>query len=81
LADAIVVTVDSVSMISEAVATTAPVLLAPLPGSSRRTRLFADVLLAEGRVREFIGRPEIWPVAPLDDTAEAAAEMCRRLGI
>jgi mitochondrial fission protein ELM1 len=81
LADAIVVTVDSVSMISEAVATTAPVLLAPLPGSSRRTQLFADVLLAEGRVREFIGRLEIWPVAPLDDTAEAAAEMCRRLGI
>jgi len=81
LADAIVVTMDSVSMISEAVATTAPVMLAALPGRSRRKRLFADSLLAEGRVREFAGRYEAWPVAPLDDTPAAAAEMCRRLGI
>ena len=40
LADAIVVTMDSVSMISEAVATAAPVMLAPLPGRSRRNGLF-----------------------------------------
>ncbi|MEA2733078.1 MAG: uncharacterized protein QOF70_7553, partial [Acetobacteraceae bacterium] len=33
LADLIVVTLDSVSMISEAAATTAPVMFAPLPGS------------------------------------------------
>ncbi len=81
LADAIVVTVDSVSMVSEAVATKAPVMLAALPGRSRRNRLFTDALLAEGRVREFAGRYEVWPVAPLDDTPAAAAEMCRRLGI
>jgi mitochondrial fission protein ELM1 len=81
LADAIVVTMDSVSMVSEAVATEAPVLLASLPGRSRRIGLFTDALLAEGRVREFAGRYEAWPVAPLDDTPEAAAEMCRRLGI
>ncbi len=68
LADAIVVTMDSVSMVSEAVATAAPVMLAALPGRSRRNRLFTDVLLAEGRVREFAGRYEAWPVAPLDDT-------------
>ena len=81
LADAIVVTMDSVSMVSEAVATEAPVMLATLPGRSRRNRLFNDALLAEGRVRAFAGRLEMWPVKPLDDTAEAAAEMCRRLGI
>jgi uncharacterized protein len=81
LADAIVVTMDSVSMVSEAVATEAPVLLAALPGRSRRNRLFIDVLLAEGRVREFAGRYETWPVSALDDTPAAAAEMCRRLGI
>jgi mitochondrial fission protein ELM1 len=81
LADAIVVTVDSVSMISEAVATAAPVMLATLPGRSRRNGLFARALLAEGRVREFAGRFELWPVTPLNDTAEAAAEMCRRLGL
>jgi uncharacterized protein len=81
LADAIVVTVDSVSMISEAVATSAPVLLAPLPGRSRRNGLFTEGLFKEGRVREFTGRLELWPVSPLNDTAEAAAEMCRRLGL
>lgn len=81
LADAIVVTMDSVSMVSEAVATTAPVMLAKLPGRSRRNSLFTDGLLKEGRVREFNGRLELWPVTPLDDTAEAAAEMCRRLGL
>src|SRR5262249_12425995 len=81
LADAIVVTMDSVSMMSEAVATTAPVLLAKLPGRSRRNRLFVEGLLRDGRVREFAGRLELWPVAPLDDTPAAAAEMCRRLGL
>lgn len=81
LADAIIVTIDSVSMVSEAVATSAPVMLAKLPGRSRRNSLFIDGMLAEGRVREFAGRLEVWPVKPLDDTAEAAAEMCRRLGL
>lgn len=79
LADAIVVTMDSVSMVSEAVATAAPVLLAPLPGRSRRNSIFTEGLLKEGRVREFTGRLEMWPAAPLNDTQEAAAEMCRRL--
>jgi hypothetical protein len=68
-------------MISEAVATAAPVMLATLPGRSRRNGLFTRALLAEGRVREFAGRFELWPVTPLNDTAEAAAEMCRRLGL
>ncbi|MGH7107530.1 MAG: ELM1/GtrOC1 family putative glycosyltransferase, partial [Acetobacteraceae bacterium] len=81
LADAIIVTVDSVSMISEAVATRAPVMLAPLPGRSRRIQLFVAGLEETGRVRPFAGRLERWPVEPLDDTAWAAAEMRRRLGL
>jgi hypothetical protein len=81
LADAVVVTSDSVSMISEAVATTAPVMLAALPGRSRRNSLFIEPLLAEGRVRRFGGRLETWPVAPLNDTPQAAAELYRRLGV
>jgi len=81
LADAIIVTVDSVSMVSEAVATCAPVMLADLPGRSRRNFLFTEGLLRDGRVRAFVGRLEKWPVAPLDDTPAAAAEMCRRLGL
>jgi uncharacterized protein len=81
LADAIVVTVDSVSMISEAVATASPVMLAALPGRSRRNALFTAGLLAEGRVRPFAGRFETWPAQPLDDTPEAAAEVRWRLGL
>lgn len=81
LADAIVVTVDSVSMISEAVATTAPVMLAALPGRSRRNGVFLETMAATGRVRPFIGRFASWNVAALNDTAEAAAEMRRRLGL
>ena len=80
LADALVVTIDSVSMVSEAVATHAPVMLAPLPGRSRRIGLFVQGLIEDGRVRPFAGRLETWPVEPLNDTQEAAAEMRRRLG-
>jgi mitochondrial fission protein ELM1 len=79
-ADAIVVTADSISMVSEAAATAAPVLLAELPGKSRRVGLFLDILRHAGRVRRFDGRLELWQADPLDDTAEAAAEMRRRLG-
>jgi uncharacterized protein len=78
-ADMIVVTIDSISMMSEAVATRAPVLLAELPGSSRRISLFMQLLLEEGRARQFCGSVEYWPVQPLDDTAAAAAEVRARL--
>jgi uncharacterized protein len=81
LADAIVVTEDSVSMVSEAVATAAPVFVAPLPGRSRRIRLFTELLARDGRVRPFEGRFGQWPVAPLDDTPMAGAEVRRRLGL
>lgn len=80
LADAIVATQDSVSMISEAVATAAPVMVAELPGRSRRQNQFLTGLVGDGRVRPFAGRLEMWPVQPMDDTPEAAAEMRRRLG-
>jgi mitochondrial fission protein ELM1 len=80
LADVIIVTIDSVSMISEAVATAAPVLVAPLPGRSRRLGTFLRGLIDEGRVRPYQGRFEHWPVAPVNDTPAAAEEMRRRLG-
>jgi len=80
LADMLVVTQDSVSMVSEAVASAAPVMLARLPGRSRHIGLFIDDMLASGRVREFAGRYEHWPVSPMNDTLEAGAELRRRLG-
>jgi uncharacterized protein len=81
LADMIVVTQDSVSMISEAVATAAPVMVAPLPGSSRRQGIFLQTMIDAGRVRPFEGRFSTWNVAPLNDTPAAAAEMRHRLGL
>lgn len=81
LADAIVVTMDSVSMVSEAVATPAPVLLAELPGRSRRITAFHRALLAEGRMRLFAGRLQTWNAVPLNDTPLAGAELRRRLGV
>lgn len=81
LSDAIVVTTDSVSMISEAVATAAPVMLAALPGRSRRNGLFTAGLLTEGRVRRFVGRLATWDARPFNDTPNAAAEVRRRLGL
>jgi hypothetical protein len=81
LADLIIVTQDSVSMISESVATAAPVMIAPLPGSWRRQGLFLKPLQDEDRIRPFEGRFSTWKVTPLNDTPLAAAEMCRRLGL
>ncbi len=81
LADAIVVTADSVSMASEAAATAAPLLLHRLPGRSRRIEAFLAGLIGDGRARDFTGRLDLWPTAPLDDTPAAAHEMRRRLGL
>jgi mitochondrial fission protein ELM1 len=81
LADVIVATLDSISMVSEAVATRAPVMVAELPGRSKRISLFLRGLLREDRVRVFGGRLKTWPVQPLDDTGMAGAEVARRLGL
>ena len=81
LADLIIVTQDSVSMISEAAATATPVLVAGLPGRSHRQGLFLRLMLDEGRVRMFEGRYAPFLATPLNDTPEAAATMRRRLGI
>ncbi|PYD79885.1 mitochondrial fission ELM1 family protein [Komagataeibacter sucrofermentans] len=75
-ADAIVVTMDSVSMVSEAVATSVPVMVAALPGRSRRIGHFLRELEQAGRIRPFAGRLETWEVMPLDDT-ELAAQAVR----
>ncbi|MBS1028860.1 mitochondrial fission ELM1 family protein [Gluconobacter albidus] len=78
-ADMIAVTTDSVSMISEAVATSAPVLIFPLPGRSSRISHFVKTLEDAGRVKLFDPEQAPWDVAPLDDTPLVAREMRRRL--
>lgn len=78
-ADVLVVTADSVSMVSEAVATEMPVMVMPLPGRSRRIGLFLAGLVDAGRIRTFNGRLEDWFVTPIDDTTAVAEEMRHRL--
>jgi mitochondrial fission protein ELM1 len=81
LADAVIVTADSVSMVSEAVATAAPVFLVRLPGKSARIGAFMDMMLADGRVRYFEGRLDLWETAPMDDTPAAGAALRNLLGL
>ncbi len=79
-ADAIVATCDSISMVSEAVATAASVHVAILPGRSRRIGLFLDDLRRDRRIRNFEGRFDPFHAQPVDDTADAARDTLRRLG-
>lgn len=78
-ADAILVTADSVSMISEAAATGKPVHIVDLEGGSEKFARFHRVMREAGITRPFNGTLEQWRYAPLDDTARAAAEIRRRL--
>ena len=79
LADAIVATPDSVSMVSEACSTGKPVYIADLPGGSRKFDAFHQGLRDDGTTRRFEGRLERWSYPPLDDTARVAEEAWRRL--
>jgi mitochondrial fission protein ELM1 len=81
LADAILVTEDSVSMVSEATATGKPVHVIALAGGSRRFRAFHRHLREAGITRPFTGALEEWHYRPPDETARAAAEIRRRIGL
>ena len=80
LADAIVVTADSVNMVSEAATTGKPVYVVELDGGSRKFRLFHDDLRGKGITRPFEGRLETWPYTPLRETERTAEEIRRRFG-
>jgi uncharacterized protein len=79
-ADAIIVTADSVSMVSEAASTGKPVHIIELEGGSAKFARFHQAMREAGITRPFNGTLETWHYAPLDDTARAAAEIRRRLG-
>ena len=81
LADAIVVTGDSVSMTSEACASGKPVYVAAMAGRGARGASSAsfDGLAAERLIAPFQGRIDDWaPRPPLDETARAAAIVRQR---
>lgn len=81
-ADHLLVTADSVSMISESLFTTKPVHIFPLSGTSRRHGIFLDVLTSDnlihqtGKTIDFSvqGRP-----SPIDETARIAHMICHKL--
>ena len=81
LADALIVTSDSVSMASDACATGKPVYIVDLPGGSRKFREFHASLRSEGVTRLFKGELETWSYAPPNDTAHVADEVARRMGL
>jgi mitochondrial fission protein ELM1 len=78
LADAIVVTADSVNMVSEAAATGKPVHIVELEGGSAKFARFHAAMREAGATRPFAGAIERWSYTPPDDTARAAAEVARR---
>lgn len=79
LADAVVVTCDSVSMTSEACSTGKPVHVIGLEGGSPKFRAFHEGLVRDGITRPFTGALERWSYTPLDDTRVVAEEVRRRL--
>jgi uncharacterized protein len=81
LADAVLVTGDSVSMVSEAAASGKPVHVIELEGGSEKFARFHQAMREAGITRPFSGVIESWRYAPLDDTARAAAEIRRRLAL
>lgn len=80
-ADAVVVTADSVSMVSEAAATGKPVHVIDLAGGSAKFDRFHQAMRAAGITRPFSGTIEQWRYDPPDDTARAAAEIRRRFAL
>jgi len=79
LADYIVVTCDSVSMVTEACATGKPVYVIELEGGSRKFLEFHDSFRRAGYTRPFTGVLERWQPPPLTDMQQAVVEIKRRL--
>jgi mitochondrial fission protein ELM1 len=75
LADAVLVTADSVSMISEAAATGKPVHILELDGGNHKFARFHEAMRAAGITRPFSGRIESWSYPIPDDTARAGAAL------
>lgn len=75
LADALLVTADSVSMISEAAATGKPVHIIELDGGNAKFARFHAAMRKAGITRPFAGCIESWSYPVPDDTARAGAAL------
>jgi mitochondrial fission protein ELM1 len=77
-ADALVVTGDSISMLSESLITTAPIFVAPLGSEGARHLALHESLYAAGQARPISAAPAPFARLPLDETARVAAEIRAR---
>ena len=75
VADALIVTADSVSMVSEAAATGKPVHVIDLPGGDAKFARFHASMREAGITRPFAGEVEHWSYRLPDDTARAGAAL------
>jgi mitochondrial fission protein ELM1 len=80
-ADRIACTADSVNMLSEACATTAPVFVHRPDALRGRPRRFVDELLARGRIRPLAAGAAPFDAQPLRETTRVAALVRARLGL
>jgi len=81
LADAIVVTEDSVNMVTEAAGTGKPVYIQALPGRSTRLARFHTLMRERGATRPFEGHLESWRYAPVNDTEMVASHIRQALDL
>jgi mitochondrial fission protein ELM1 len=80
-ADIILVTCDSVCMMTEVCATDKPVYLIPLSGGNTKSRSFHQTLIDRGRVRWWKGEAKVFPVLPFDENAEVGHKLKKILGL
>ncbi|WP_255448504.1 mitochondrial fission ELM1 family protein [Telmatospirillum sp. J64-1] len=81
LADHVVVTEDSVSMVSEACSTGKPVHVIALEGGNARFRRFHEELRRDGITRPFDGSLAEWSYPPVNDTFEIARLIREKLAL
>lgn len=79
MADYILVTSDSVSMITEAASTGKPVLTMALEGGSKKFDAFHGMMQGEGITQPFAGMLEGGSHTPLDETGRIAAIVLEKL--
>ncbi len=80
-ADYILVTADSVSMLSDALTTGKPVYMIPMEGGSARFDRFHESLLNSGAARRFEGVLGPWSYDAFNDSALISAEILKRMAL
>jgi mitochondrial fission protein ELM1 len=81
LADVILATEDSASMVSEAATTGKPIYTLPLKGGSPKFTRFHDAMRSRGITRPYAGAIENWTYPPFDETARVAKAVGQLIGL